>query len=157
MWTTYANTIKREISESLRKLNLSSEQTADLIFRKNMEAEKLRRSIKEEHKRLKRIEQQIEQATVEQEHARIIGNQPILDTNEFAINIGDTIEIKNGYSNFSANFPKLRRSQAPKCRQSLMTDYHSDKFGKLTHLERTKHCRRKIHKLRIITDSGFDI
>ena len=52
--STDTNNVDREMSEILRKLNLSSERAADKIFRKNIEAEKLRRSIKEEHKRLRR-------------------------------------------------------------------------------------------------------
>ena len=54
MSITDTGNLKREISERLQKLNLSSDRAADEIFRKNIEAEKLRRSIKEEHKRLRR-------------------------------------------------------------------------------------------------------
>ena len=66
------DSIEKQISERLQKLNLSSERAVNDIFRKNIEAEKLKHSIKAECKKLKRIQLQIEQAKVEQERAIIL-------------------------------------------------------------------------------------
>ena len=62
-----ADTIEQEIMNKLRRLNLISERAANIIFKKNIEAETLKRSIQEEHLKLNKIQQQIKQATIYQE------------------------------------------------------------------------------------------
>ena len=47
------DSIENELSERLHALTLSSERAANEIFRKNIEAEKLKRSIQAEHKKLR--------------------------------------------------------------------------------------------------------
>ena len=76
--------------------------------------------------------------------------------NKSILQIGDTIEIKNGYNNFSTSFPTSKRARSPKYRGLLVVEYHSDIFDNVTHLKQTEYRGRQISKVRFITESGFD-
>jgi len=87
---------------------------------------------------------------------KIDRDKPFLDLNGTMVNIGDTIEIKNGYTNFSTNLPKSKRIRRVLERGSLVAGYYTDQFGEVTRLERTRHRRKNIDKVHFIIDSGFE-
>lgn len=79
-----------------------------------------------------------------------------MDTNGIVVKVGDTIEIKNGYTNFSTRFPKSRQLREPVERGSFVVGYHPDKFSKVTRLKRTERRGKQIYKVHFVTDSGFE-
>ena len=107
------------------------ERTAIELKIKVDEVEKLRQSIIKDQCKLHQIDQDINELEAKREQVRNIDrDKPFLDLN----NIGDTIEIENGYTNFSMNLLKSKRIRRPLERGSLVAGYHTDKFGEVTHL-----------------------
>ena len=91
-----------------------------------------------------------------QERTRNVKSVPILDRGGNNIEISNTVEIINAYTNFSRDFPRIKQSRTLTIRGDLVIGYDIDKFRQITFLQKNSHSGRLINKVHFVTDSEFE-
>ena len=106
--------------------------------------------------KIKKIEQSKSKLKAKREVIKHLGKSVTAQDNiGNNIRIRGIVEIVNNYTSFKIRFPDSKRSRDALERGNSVARYNSDKFGEVTHLERSYHRGTKIGKTRFITDSGF--
>ena len=145
-----------EITTELEKLRLSCSKSANKLPDKKVKAEKLRCGIEQGESELGGIQRRIRVLKVKRDKITFTKPPPVLDRDRTAMEIGDTVEIKNQYTSFSSKFPMSRQSKIALERGAYVESYDVDKFDTVAYHQRAGHRWSFINKAHFVTDSGFD-